>query len=56
MSYDDDELDEQTTSPADPDDDEDSSGEEAAEGGFDAVTVDLSDETARRQLRGMYQN
>ena len=36
--------------------DENEGSEEAAEGGFDAVTVDLSDESARRQLRGMYQS
>ncbi len=52
MSYDEDEELNSTT-----DNDElTDENEGAAEGGFDAVTVDLSDESARRQLRGMYQS
>ncbi len=57
MSYDD-EDDEEMTSRNENEgvNDEGDDSAEASEGGFDAVTVDLSDESARRQLRGMYQS
>lgn len=56
MSYDDEEEYEGTEAPISDDSDDPQEGGEAAEGGFDSVTVDLADETSRRQLRGMYQS
>ncbi len=55
MSYDEEEELNSNIENEDPTD-ETEGAEEATEGGFDAVTVDLTDESARRQLRGMYQS